>query len=483
MATIVEHSCMVITKKQNLLILEKVLDSVGVTKIIAPNSQREALDLAMQELPHLFIFESDLPDASTMAILKKIRSEPMFAPAFSIVVRKFTREEIMQCMELKVAGMLQQPLDPAALAQKIKAILVSLKGLSPYHRNPEDFPGGKITAIRVTGRISSTQEEFFTVEAGLIVPAGKQISLRPADPTKAPIKVSGAGMADNDDAQPQRSILFSYESATGKGREWLLGLKSQAPQRSIKRSLLVYESQSDRGQQLKKMLAFYELDAQVVTSFEKLRMMHESSKDKYKVVYLCEPPMHASGISWDKYCAALQPHERPLHIIATTSQSPVKRPNTTWMRMPFGLDLLVDQIEAAFAQLTLSTNTTSSSGGTTPGGDVAVSMNFFADLVAIDELGAIIDSPYELPLNARIHLTHPSLALIDLSKNLRIAALRRMDAAGTKFRARITNQEGQVSVGRYWKPLCDKLETVRLDPPEGADSNASKNTPASGDAA
>jgi hypothetical protein len=287
-------------------------------------------------------------------------------------------------------------------------------------------------------------------------------------------------MADTDETKSQRSILFSYDSVTGKGRDWLLALKSQSPTKSSKRSVLLLETNNDRGAQLKKMLSFYEIDVVHVPSFEKLRLSHESNKDKYRVCYLSEPPLHASGISWDKYCASLAPAERPLQIIATTSQNPVKRPHTSWMRMPFGLDQLVEQFEASFAQLNLLQ--TGGSSNVTPAGDMSVNMTFFADLVAIDELGAVIDSPFEFPLNCRINLTHPSLALIDLSKNLRVSATKKLDAAGTKFRSRITNQEGQVSIGRYWKPLFEKLESVKVEPTtQGPTPLASKG--ASGDAA
>jgi DNA-binding response OmpR family regulator len=463
MVDVIEHTCMVITKKQNLLVIEKVLRAVGINRILNPNSFREVTELALQEMPHLFILESDLPDVSAMTILKKIKADPLFQAAQFVVIRKFTREEVMQCMEIKVPGMLQQPLDANALAQKLKAIIAGMKGLSPYRKDPEVLPGGKNTSIRVMGKISSTQDDFFTVDAGIIVPGGKQISLRPVDPNKTPVKVMSAGMADTDDTKAQRNILFSYESATGRGREWLIALKAERPAKTVqKRSVLLYEASVERGNQLKKMLAFYEIDITCVNSFEKLRLSHDSQKEKHRIVYLCEPTIHASGLGWDKYVSTLPPQDRPVQIIATTSQSPIKRPNTIWMKMPFGLDSLVEQFEAAFAYQSMQS---SPAGMQTmdKSADVGLNMTFFGDLIAIDEHGALLDSPFEFPLNSRIHVIHPALAMIELNKNLRVSATRRLDAAGTKFRARVTVQEGNISIGRYWKPLSDKLDSVKVE--------------------
>lgn len=481
-ADVIDHTCMVVTKKQNLLVIEKVLRAAGVNNIFSPNSLREVTELAIQEMPHLFILESDLPDASTMTVLKKIKADPIFQAAQFIVIRKFTREEVMQCMELKVPGMLQQPLDANALAQKLKIIIANLKGLSPYRKDPEYLPGGKNTSIRVAGKISSTQDDFFTVDAGIIIPGGKQISLRPIDPNKTPVRVMSAGMADTDETKAQRNILFSYESATGRGREWLIALKSERPTKPQKRSVLLYEASIDRGNQLKKMLAFYEIDVTCVNSFDKLRLSHEAQKEKHRVVYLSEPPIHASGLGWEKYATSLLSGDRPVQIIATTSQNQVKRPNTIWMKMPFGLDTLVEQFEAAFAQLSLQSSP-GASQSLDKTSDIGLNMTFFADLVAIDEHGALLDSPFEFPLNSRIHLTHPALAMIELNKNLRVSATRRMDAAGTKFRARVTTQEGNISIGRYWKPLAEKLDSVKVESdPEEAAPNP-KQFSGSGDAA
>ena len=483
MVDVIEHTCMVITKKQNLLIIEKVLRLLGINRILNPNSMREVTELALQEMPHLFILESDLPDASAMTVLKKIKADPLFQAAQFIVIRKFSREEVMQCMELKVPGMLQQPLDANALAQKLKSIIAAMKGLSPYRKDPEVLPGGKNTSIRVTGKISSTQDDFFTVDAGIIVPGGKQISLRPVDPNKNPVRVMSAGMADTDDTKSQRNILFSYDSATGKGREWLIALKTERPAKTPqKKSVLLYESSVERGNQLKKMLAFYEIEITCVNSFEKLRMSHEAQKEKHRIVYLCEPPMHASGLGWDKYTSTLPPQDRPVQIVATTSQNPVKRPNTIWMKMPFGLDALVEQFEAAFAQQSMQTSP-GAAQSVDKTADVGLNMTFFADLVAIDEHGALLDSPFEFPLNSRINLTHPALAMIELNKNLRVSATRRLDAAGTKFRARVTVQEGNISIGRYWKPLSDKLDSVKVEIEADEAAPGANKFSGSGDAA
>ena len=151
-----------------------------------------------------------------------------------------------------------------------------------------------------------------------------------------------------------------------------------------------------------------------------------------------------------------------MQIVATTSQNPIKRPNTIWMKMPFGLDALVEQFEAAFAQQSMQTSP-GAAQSVDKTADVGLNMTFFADLVAIDEHGALLDSPFEFPLNSRINLTHPALAMIELNKNLRVSATRRLDAAGTKFRARVTVQEGNISIGRYWKPLSDKLDSVKVE--------------------
>ena len=465
MAALVEHTCMVVAKKSSMAVIEKTLSSLGISKIVAPNSFREVTELALQELPHIFILESDLADCSMMMILNKIKQDPLFAPAQFILVKKFSREEILQCVEAKVQGMLQQPLDPAALLQKLKTLLIGLKGLSPYRMAPELLPGGKNVSIKVTGKISGIQGDFFTVEAGAIIPSGKQITLRPNDPDKVPLRVTSAGPADSDDSKPLRSILFSKESATGKGREWLFAVAPAPVQKTGKRQILLYESNIERGMQFQKMLAFYDIEAMLAPNFDKLKLVHEAHKDRYKIIYLCEPPIHASGISWEKYTAAFTSAERPLQIVATTSQNPMKKPGVTWMKMPFGLDNLVEQFEAAFVQTSLQ-------GGAAPGStkveDVPLTISFFADLVSIDETGALLDSSFEFPVNSRLSLTHPALTLIELSKNVRVAGVKRLDAAGTKFRVRLSNQEGQVSIGRYWKPIAEKLQNIAIQPPPPA---------------
>ncbi len=465
MAKVVDHCCMVVTKKQNQAVIDKVLKSLGVTNVVLPKSFRDVTELATQEMPHVFLLESDLPDSGTMLILKKLKEDPLFDKAIFVVVRKFSREEILQCVELKVTAMLQQPLDPAALQKKLKALLLAQKGQSPYRHDAVRLPGGASASIKIPGRITGVEGDFFTVESGVIVPSGKQVSLRPTDRELPPIRVTSAGETAGDPSKPTlRNLLFSFDSASGKGREWLLKLKSAEPPSTEKRHVLLYESQADRSEQFKQMLSFYEIEATTVSSFEKLRMTHEAQKSKYRVVYLCEPPLHASGISWEKYANGLPANSRPTQVVATTSQSPRPKPNVVWMNMPFGLDALVERFEAAFVSGAASASA-SSKAGSQAGSDIDLNISYFGDVISIDEEGALIDTPNDLPLNARINLTHPGLALIDLSKNVRVAATKKMDAAGAKFRARLSNQEGRYSKGLYWKKIGDKISPVLLEEP------------------
>lgn len=468
MAKLIDHCCMVITKKQNQAVIEKTLKALGISNILVPQSFHEANELALQELPHLFVLESDLADCTTMMVLKKIKEDKIFEKAIFVVVRKFSREEILDCVNLKVAAMLQQPLDPNALLAKLKALVVGLKGQSPYRADAAQLPGGTNLSVKIPGKISSVQGDFFTVEAGMEIPSGKQITLRPNDADKAPIRVTSAGSSDADPSRPQtKNILFSFESASGKGREWLLQLKSARPVAKEKRSVLILETNAQRGSQFVEMLSFYDIEATHVPTYEKLRRVHESQKQKYRVIYLCEPPIHASGISWDKYASALRPQDRPIQLIATTSHSPAKKPGVVWMTMPFGLDILVERFEGAFAQLQ-SDDAGAGASGAERVSDVALSISYFADLISVDENGALFDSPFNLPLNSRIQLTHPALALIELTKNVRVAAAKALDAAGTKFRIRLSNQDGKSSRGRYWKPVIDKLTPVLVEAPAEA---------------
>lgn len=465
MAKLIDHCCMVITKKQNQAVIEKTLKALGITSVILPQSLHEANELALQELPHIFVLESDLPDCTSMMVLKKIKEEAIFEKALFVVVRKFSREEILECVNLKVAAMLQQPLDPNALLAKLKTLVVGLKSQSPYRIHATELPGSTSLAVKISGKITRFQGDFFTVEAGMEIPNGKQITLRPNDVNKAPVRVTSAGCSDADPSRPQaRSILFSVESASGRGREWLMQFNSDRPVTKEKRSVLVLETNAQRGNQFVEMLSFYDIEATHVPSFEKLRMVHEGQRQKYRVVYLCEPPIHASGISWDRYASALRPQDRPIQLIATTSRTPTKKPGTVWMTMPFGLHILVEQIEGAFAQLQAD-DARAGALGAERVPDLALNISYFADLVSVDENGALFDSPYNLPLNSRIQLTHPALALIDLSKNVRVTAAKALDAAGTKFRIRLSNQDGKSSRGRYWKPVIEKLTPVLVEPP------------------
>jgi DNA-binding response OmpR family regulator len=474
MAKLIDHCCMVITKKQNQAVIEKTLKSLGISNILMPQSFHEANELALQELPHIFLLESDLPDCSTMTLLKKIKDDKVFEKAIFVVVRKFSREEILVCVELKVSAMLQQPLDPNALQAKLKALVAGLKGQSPYKVDAAQLPGGMNLAVKIPGKISSTQGEFFTAEAGIEIPNGKQITLRPSDQSKAPVRVTSAGTTEADPSRPQvRSILFSFESAAGKGREWLLQLKSTTPPAKEKRCVLIMETNAQRGKQFVEMLSFYDIDATHVPSFEKLRLVHEGNKQKYRVIYLCEPPIHASGISWDKYATALRAQDRPVQLVATTSHSPAAKAGVVWMSMPFGLDVLVERFEGAFAQLQADDQGARSAGAEKVS-DMGLSISFFADLNSVDENGALFESPYNLPLNSRIQLTHPSLAIIDLTKNVRVAAAKVLDAAGAKFRIRLSNQDGKSSRGRYWKQVVEKLAPILLDVPEAASDTKKK---------
>lgn len=448
MTSFSEHSCLVVTdREQSAKTISMTLIKAGIKRFAGAYSMRE-LDAQMQrELPHFVFFESDLPDASCMAMIRKLKSDTIMSKAIVLISRKPTKEEILELVKLKVAGIFPKPLEPTALIEKVKSLVTALQGRSPYGLFSLQGMGPSMLAIsaEVTGMVDS----FLAVQAPIEWGARQRYSIRPKEPSLPQILVSLSSVVAGMEKAPCLN-LFDINRLVGKGRDWVNKLGPVTLAGKPSRRVVYQDSVRERGAQVKDLLEREKIQVELVDSVAALARTYFSAPDDFDCVVMIEPPLSAAAIAWEKAVKDCPENKRPVQIIATTALNPTQKPGVLWLHKPFGLDKLIEMIEGAILQ---------GQGAAFKAPENSIPCDYLVPvkITGVDECGIVVQSPVSLAIQHELVFPQKILTEIGYPEKFKIINSVFVEGGAECWLLRLAPADQSLNRFKFWKPYFEKL--------------------------
>lgn len=401
--SLTSHNVLIITDRpQSATQLQATLNQIGIRDVFLAHSYRDAMDIALRECPHLLIFDGDLPDGAAIGLIKKFRAEAFFDRTPIIVIRKPTREELLEIVKLKVAAVLNKPVEVQSFNEKVKAIFDNMGEFSPYGIKGPDIPGGQATTIRFQASVVGRDDKHLICQSQLSLNEGGNLLIAPVDQVMPPVIVISAGTVKA--TAEKESNLFGLSNMVGKGRSWVMQLPAIKPTSNVPRRVLFFENSKERLEQMRDILSFHEIEIEAVDSLQRLAQTFMRSPEEFKVVYMCEMPIASAAIPWDKAITSIPEGKRPVQIVATSAQAPKPRPDLIWIKKPFMVDQLIESFEVAFAQ-----KAQGSSPAMLEKSIKEIPCNYIVkgQILSVDESGGVLELEAPPSSNVQLFIDHP----------------------------------------------------------------------------
>lgn len=447
--SLTSHSILLITERAaSGTPLQAALNQIGIREVFMAHSYRDALEIGLKECPHLIVFESDLQDGGAIGLLKKFRAETFFDKTPIVIIRKPTREELLEIVKLKVAAVLAKPLEIQGFIEKVKSIFDTMGDGSPYGIKGTEIPGGQSTSIRFQATVVGRDDKHLICQSTLTLAEGGNFLISPSDAALPPIiAVSAGSMKTGNDKE---SNLFGLTNLLGKGRTWVMQMPPIKPAVPMARRVLFYENSKERLEQLREILSFHEVEIEAVDSLQRLAQTFMRSPDDYKVIYLCETPIGSAAIPWDKAIQGIPEPKRPIQVISTSAMQSKSRSDVIWLRKPFTVDQMVETFEVAFAQR---------APGAAPGNmdktmkEIPCSYIVKGQILTVDESGGLLELEAPATANAQVFIDHVKFKSNDKTHQVRIVQCINSPTNPKMWQARFSTVAPGSSKGNSWRQL------------------------------
>ena len=100
-------------------LLEHILASSGRWKVVSADCGDSAIDLARRERPALILLDRRMPNGDGLTTFLKLREDPAIRDTPVVLVSAFVGMKVPEGF----AGVIQKPIEPAALLARVDAIL------------------------------------------------------------------------------------------------------------------------------------------------------------------------------------------------------------------------------------------------------------------------------------------------------------------------------------------------------------------------
>jgi hypothetical protein len=373
--------------------------------------------LASKEFPHIIVCVDDLPDATAIQITDALRKIPVMEKAMVFVMRNSTQAEIMTFMKLKVSALVAKDSNPNVFIEKVKQKLALLQGLSPYSIRGEELPTGAAVTIRTQTKILGRHLDHVVCASNIEAKSGTMLSVVPDSPGVAPFSVTFTGASGVGHKADGRENLFCISDVAGQGRQWLeqslnsIDTNASGP----KKKILVYDKTSERARSIKAALSIHDIECENVTDATALISRYSSAPELLGAVFLTEPLDTASAAPWDKFKAGLPADKRPIEMVAVVGKKdPI--PLTIWMQKPFGIEHVVQNFKAAVASRHKTIDM--QAAGTRQIAAVYIAP---AKILALDEMGAVLQAPFLPEVGTEMSLESPFFASLPAFNKVKVA--------------------------------------------------------------
>ena len=172
--------------------------------------------------------------------------------------------------------------------------------------------------------------------------------------------------------------------------------------------VLFYDPSEERFAQFEEILKGYDIDAIHAPSLKRAASLLRQRAESFGAVYLHELLNDSSAIEWNKSFESLPEGSKPTVLIGTTSMNPKNIPGIKYIKRPYGLGVFVENIEACFERVTELNEQEVQAGYA----GINVTFQAPAQLLGIDEVGAVIQVKFPVVSGSKINVPHELISKI-----------------------------------------------------------------------
>ena len=455
-----EHGILYVTDKiQSANAARQLLAKVGHTRFFAACTLREMNECIMRDLPHILIVEANLPECGAIEIIKKIRADVFLARMVIMLIRKPTKEEILECVNLRVSAILPAPVDPVAFVEKTKALMTALKGNSPYAIALPELQGGINAFMYIPAVVCGRTKDHLVAQAPLVSESGSRFSLKPSDSKLPPANVTYTGLVEPQFGKDPKYNVFALDSIVGKGRGWVHALGIINTEKQPKKRVLLQENSREKAKQVIDLLSVHQIEVVHADTIQRMTQLYSADSDGFQCVLITETPTGSTGIAWSQYLSEIPQNKRPTQIIITSAASPAVKPDTIWLRKPFGIDGLLSCLETAFCQHAAA----AISDGVSTGKKVNCDYVVPGQIRVFDEEGIVLGMPIHPALGTQVNLHHAFIANEGLGTLFKVVKVVPDSKNKNMWYVKLISLESD-SRSKRWRLIREKFAATKVAP-------------------
>ncbi len=462
-----------VQKKERAIPIQAVLQKMGVKTIVCQGLS-DALKEIQTHMPHLIYSEALLGDGNAGMLFDKMKVDPLLnhAPIIVQVIQK-SKEELIPLKGRTFAGLLAGPFNPTALAAKVKDVLKSHGGGSPYAAELSRYNVSSDCLLSLNGIILGSSGGQIVLKSNIEIDSGASFVLVPVNRTMAPVLLKmGTNLKNGEDVLN----LFPTSRAKGKGMEWVLKLPdfdvasggAAAAKPKTKRRVLFQDPSAERANQMKQILSGYDIELVHCVNLQLAASALKREPDGFGCVFLYELMSGGSGAAWTEAYNSVEASKRPNVVVGTSSLNAKSTATTRYIKRPFGMGVFIQTLEAAFergASIAKSAEVASAS--------IEAEYQAPVKLVAFDETGGVVQLKFPIVAGSVIALKHDSLKdLWSSDCKVKIAASGVFPDRPDTWQARFESVAVGTSKAKYMQKVVQFLKPLEKPADELAAATA-----------
>ncbi|MDB2447234.1 response regulator [bacterium] len=455
---LISHTVVIVVgKRERAIAMETLLKKMGCNVIVAL-SLYDALKFVVQEMPHMVVTESELPDGSAASLYDRLEAHPTLKDTPIVVnVLKKTREVLQELSKRKFAGFFLGKFDPKMFLRKTIEVLMDPTKPSPYYTNLQSIGVDGKFNLSFTGKVIGKTDEQLVIKSNMEVDAQASLVCVPEDKKYSPMLVrQGSNLQDEEGVVN----LFPLGKISGKGRMWLpeipdYNTAASAPSR---RMILFYDPSEERFNQFEEILKGYDIEAVHASSLKRAVSFLRQRGDSFGAVYLYELMNDSSSIEWKKAYDALPEATRPPMLVGTTSINVRDTAQTKYIRRPFGLGVFIETLQSCFERVSDINDQAIQTGF------VGLDIRFQAPatLVGVDEIGGIIQVKFPVVAGAKIDIPHDVISSINSeASSVQIVNVAKVEGEADIWQIRFSMVDAGGSKSKHFESVAKVVASLK----------------------
>lgn len=460
-SSLTKHSIVLVSAKRDRgRSIGNFLIKMGYEVTVTENLY-DAFHIISQEMPHLIITESALPDGNAGVLFDRLQQhEILHLTPILVHVLKKTRAELEVVAKRKFAGFFLGNLTAKILFGKVEEIMKSHSQVSPYFINTESKSFNSELGISIKSKVVGQCQDKVVTESEVELDTQAKLICAPIEEKYRPVIFRHPS---NMKIESKLYNLFPKSRMIGKGLLWVnllpeisLGIKSEANE--FKKNRVVYfDYNKSRFQQFKEIMDGYNIELIYSSSLQQSLSMMRKGYEDLGCLYLHELKNDASGIEWRKEFLNTPDNKKIPVIIGTDSLKFRSTSDIRYIKRPFGIGVYAEFLHAAC----LKAETVQKSLGKLGYTGISCSFKAPTKVIGLDESGGILEVNFPMLKGCKVNIDHQFFQEFWGDQAIfEVTATKKKEGMPGIWQVRFNAIEKGSSKAKYWLKIADALKQV-----------------------